>query len=163
LLPPCARGSKDVIHRFNEVGLSCLNSQWAGGRPRLLSSDDEDFVVQTATTRPTQLGKPFTRWSVRKLVDHLQRNISRPVRIGREILRCLPPSTAPAGRGKRPLPYAPTTQRRPLCPGWMPLRHLPYAARTRTSGAPLADTSSEQGATPADPNEAVRPPGARAA
>lgn len=80
---------RDVIHRFNEIGLACLNPQWAGGRPRLLSSDDEDLVVQTATTRPTVLGKPFTRWSVRKLVDHLGRNIARPVRIGREALRCL--------------------------------------------------------------------------
>lgn len=31
--------------------------------------DDVDFVVQTATTRPTVLGKPFTRWSIRKLAD----------------------------------------------------------------------------------------------
>ncbi|MFJ2825937.1 IS630 family transposase [Streptomyces toxytricini] len=80
---------RDVIHRFNEIGLACRNPQWAGGRPRLLNSDDEDFVIQTATTRPTMLGKPFTRWSVRKLVDHLRRNIARPVRIGREALRCL--------------------------------------------------------------------------
>ncbi|ALC30256.1 IS630 family transposase [Streptomyces sp. CFMR 7] len=80
---------RDVIHRFNEIGLACLNPQWAGGRPRLLSNDDEDFVIQTATTRPTVLGKPFTRWSVRKLADHLRRNVARPVRIGREALRCL--------------------------------------------------------------------------
>ncbi|MFH9299487.1 IS630 family transposase [Streptomyces sp. NPDC017520] len=80
---------RDVIHRFNEIGLACLNPQWAGGRPRLLSNDDEDFVIQTATIRPTVLGKPFTRWSVRKLADHLRRNVARPVRIGREALRCL--------------------------------------------------------------------------
>lgn len=61
-----------------------------GGRPpRLLTDDDEEFVVQTATTRPTKLGKPFTRWSVRKLADHLRRNTARPIRIGREALRCL--------------------------------------------------------------------------
>jgi hypothetical protein len=54
---------RDVIHRFNEIGLACLDPRWAGGRPRLLSPDDEDFVVQTATTRPTKLGQPFTRWS----------------------------------------------------------------------------------------------------
>lgn len=58
---------RDVIDRFNEIGLACLNPQRAGGRLRLLSSDDEDFVIQTATTRPTVLGKPFTRWSVRNL------------------------------------------------------------------------------------------------
>jgi hypothetical protein len=56
-----------------------------------LSSDDEEFVIQTATTRPTVLRKPFTRWSVHKLVDHLRRNIARTVWIGREALRCLLP------------------------------------------------------------------------
>jgi hypothetical protein len=35
---------RDVIHRFNEIGLAGLDPQWAGGRPRLLSPDDEDFV-----------------------------------------------------------------------------------------------------------------------
>lgn len=80
---------RDLIHKFNEIGLACLNPHWAGGRPRLLSRDDEDFVIQTATTRPTKLGKPFTRWSIRKLADHLRRNIARPVWIGREALRCL--------------------------------------------------------------------------
>lgn len=80
---------RDVIHRFNEIGLACLDPRWAGGRPRLLTDDDEEFVVQTATIRPTKLGKPFTRWSVRKLADHLRRNAARPIRIGREALRCL--------------------------------------------------------------------------
>jgi len=80
---------RDVIHRFNEIGLACLEPQWAGGRPRLLSRDDEDFVVQTATTRPTELGQPFTRWSIRKLVAHLRRVHVRVIRIGREALRCL--------------------------------------------------------------------------
>ncbi|MDX3538398.1 IS630 family transposase, partial [Streptomyces sp. MB09-01] len=67
----------------------CLAPRWAGGRPRLLSDDDEDFVIQTATTRPAKLCKPFTRWSIRKLADHLRRDLTRPIRIGREALRCL--------------------------------------------------------------------------
>lgn len=75
---------RDVIHRFNEIGLSCLDPRWAGVPPRLLNSDDEDHVAQTATTRPTQFGKPFTRWSLRKLADHLRHDVSRPIRIGRE-------------------------------------------------------------------------------
>src|SRR6478736_7096191 len=52
---------RDLIHRFNEIGLACLDPRWAGGRPRQLSPDDEEFVVQTATTRPVKLGQPFTR------------------------------------------------------------------------------------------------------
>jgi transposase len=80
---------RDVIHRFNEIGLACLDPRWAGGRPRLLSPDEEDFVVATATTRPTKLGQPFTRWSIRKLAAYLRRVHGRVIRIGREALRCL--------------------------------------------------------------------------
>ncbi|MGX5207255.1 IS630 family transposase [Streptomyces violaceus] len=80
---------RDVIHQFNEIGLACLDPQWAGGRPRLLTPDDEDFVIQTATTRPTKLGQPFTRWSIRKLAAYLRRVHGRRIRIGREALRCL--------------------------------------------------------------------------
>ncbi|MFB7655110.1 MULTISPECIES: IS630 family transposase [unclassified Streptomyces] len=80
---------RDVIHRFKEIGLACLDPRWAGGRPRLLTVDDEDFVIQTATTRPTSLGKPFTRGSIRKITDHLCRDHARPMRIGCEALRCL--------------------------------------------------------------------------
>ena len=28
---------RDVIHRFDEIGLACLDPQWAGGRPRQLA------------------------------------------------------------------------------------------------------------------------------
>lgn len=58
-------------------------------RVRLLSPDDEDFVVQTATTRPTGLGQPFTRWSIRELLAHLRKVRGRVIRIGREALRRL--------------------------------------------------------------------------
>ncbi|WP_310729548.1 IS630 family transposase [Streptomyces sp. N2A] len=80
---------REVIHRFNEIGLACLDPRWAGGRPRLLTPDDEDFVIQTATTRPTKLGQPFTRWSIRKLAAYLHRVHGHVIRIGREALRCL--------------------------------------------------------------------------
>lgn len=78
-----------AIHRFNEVGPACLDPRWAGVRPRLLSPDDEDFVIVTATTRPTKLGQPFTRWSIRKLAACLWKVHGRVIRIGREALRCL--------------------------------------------------------------------------
>src|SRR3954465_2066485 len=58
---------RDVIHAFNQRGLAALDPRWAGGRPRLISDDDVAFIVTTATTRPTRVGCPFTRWSVRKL------------------------------------------------------------------------------------------------
>ncbi|MFE9694384.1 IS630 family transposase [Micromonospora sp. NPDC005806] len=78
---------RDVIHRFNEIGLRALDPQWAGGRPRLITDDDQQFIVATATTRPKSLGRPFTHWSIRKLADYLTTNRPRRVAIGRERLR----------------------------------------------------------------------------
>ena len=78
---------RDVVHAFNEKGLAALDPRWAGGRPRLITEDDVEFIVTAATTRPEKLGLPFTHWSLRKLAGYLAANPSRAVRIGRERLR----------------------------------------------------------------------------
>jgi transposase len=80
---------RDVIHAFNEKGLAALDPRWAGGRPRRISSNDEQCIVKTATTRPERLGRPFTRWSIRKLAAYLAENTAHPIRIGRERLRVI--------------------------------------------------------------------------
>jgi transposase len=80
---------RGVIHRFNEIGLRALDPNWAGGRPRRISEDDESYIVLTATTRPAKLGRPFTHRSVRKLAGYLATNPAHPVHIGRERLRQL--------------------------------------------------------------------------
>lgn len=36
---------RNMIHRFNEVGLTCPDPRWAGGRPRQLSPGNEDFAI----------------------------------------------------------------------------------------------------------------------
>lgn len=73
---------RDVIHFFNERGLAALDPRWAGGRPRQLTSDEEQYIVQAATTRPAKLGRPFTHWSIRKLADYLADNPIRRVKVG---------------------------------------------------------------------------------
>jgi transposase len=78
---------REVIHRFDETGLDCLDFSSAGGCPRLLTTGDERFVAQTANTCPTTLGKPFTCWSIRALADHLVGDPDRHVRISHESLR----------------------------------------------------------------------------
>ena len=80
---------REMIHRFNEMGMESLDPQWAGGRPRLITTDDVEFIVETAKTRPETLGEAFTRWSIRKLVDYLGDNETRIVKVGRERLRQL--------------------------------------------------------------------------
>ena len=78
---------REVIHRFNDEGMASLDPRWAGGRPRRITADDEDFIVEAATTRPEALGLAFTRWSLRKLVAYLGDNQTRVVKISVERLR----------------------------------------------------------------------------
>src|SRR5215211_7975609 len=54
---------RQVIHRFNEIGLACLDPRWAGRRPRRISPDEGAFIVQAARTRPEKRGRSFTHWS----------------------------------------------------------------------------------------------------
>jgi len=78
---------RDVIHAFDATGLAALDPQWAGGRPRRITAMDEEFIVATATMRPRAVGRPFTHWSLRKLVDYLADNPVRRVDVGRERVR----------------------------------------------------------------------------
>jgi transposase len=78
---------REMIHRFNDLGMRSLDPQWAGGRPRQITTTDRALIVKTATTRPRKLGRPFTHWSIRKLADYLATRKGRKVAIGRERLR----------------------------------------------------------------------------
>lgn len=51
--------------------------------PAQISSDDVEFIVTAARTRPIKLGCPFTHWSLRKLAG----NTIRKVTVVRERLR----------------------------------------------------------------------------
>ena len=78
---------REMIHRFNEKGMASLDPQWAGGRPRRITTEDEAFIVKTAKERPEKVGRPFTHWSVRKLREYLNDNQVRRVKISKERLR----------------------------------------------------------------------------
>lgn len=78
---------REMIHRFNDMGMASLDPQWAGGRPRRITTEDEAFIVKTAKERPEKLGRPFSRWSIRKLRQYLGDNPIRKVHISRERLR----------------------------------------------------------------------------
>ncbi|WP_435823075.1 helix-turn-helix domain-containing protein [Microbispora bryophytorum] len=72
-----------LVRRGNDKGLDALDPEWAGARPRLITSDDEGFIIATARTRPEKPGRPFTHRSLRKLAAHRQGNPARRVRVPR--------------------------------------------------------------------------------
>src|SRR3954462_5084147 len=65
---------RDVIHRFNEIGLGALDPNVAGGGPPRIREDDETYLAAPAPGRPKKLGRPFTHWSIRQLADYLATN-----------------------------------------------------------------------------------------
>ena len=70
---------REMIHRFNELGMRSLDPQWAGGRPRQITTAERELIVKTAKKRPRSLGQPFTRWSIRKLARYLATKKHRKV------------------------------------------------------------------------------------
>ena len=78
---------REMIQRFNEMGMASLDPQWAGGRPRQITTTDRELIVKTAKKRPRSLGRPFTCWSIRKLAGYLATKKHRKMIVSRERLR----------------------------------------------------------------------------
>jgi transposase len=62
---------RQVIHDFNERGFAALDPKWSGGRPATIDRITRERICRIARCCPRGLGLPFSRWSLRKLADHL--------------------------------------------------------------------------------------------
>lgn len=71
LLQLCDKTVRDTISAFNEKGLAVLQRRFSPGRPPKFSDDDKWAILEIATSRPRDLGLPFSRWSLSKLRDYL--------------------------------------------------------------------------------------------
>ena len=78
---------REMIHSFNEKGMPALDPQWAGGRPRRITTEQRSLIITTATQRPTSLGMPFSKWSIRKLAQYLATTKGGRIAVSRERLR----------------------------------------------------------------------------
>lgn len=68
-----AQYAREVIHAFNAQGFAALDPKWSGGRPVKFGPHARETIARVAKTAPSQLGLPFTTWSLTKLVEHLAR------------------------------------------------------------------------------------------
>jgi len=57
----------ELIHDFNERGFAALDPRKGGGRPIRIDQAQRAAVVKVALARPTEVGDPFTSWSLGKL------------------------------------------------------------------------------------------------
>lgn len=58
------------IHRFNERGISGLQSGKSPGRPPRFTPEQKRAIIALARVNPRELGLPFERWSLQKLRKH---------------------------------------------------------------------------------------------
>jgi transposase len=61
----------ELIHAFNERGFAALDPRKSGGRPIRIDQAQRAAIVKVALARPTEVGEPFTSWSLGKLRAHL--------------------------------------------------------------------------------------------
>lgn len=62
---------RELIRRFGEGSFEALKPKPRTGRPRELEPEEVALIVEVATMRPKDCGRPFTTWSLRKLADYL--------------------------------------------------------------------------------------------
>lgn len=71
---------RQIIHRFNEDGLTSLKPRYGGGRPADITPEQKAEIVELALMPPQILGLPFTQWSLSKLkAEVLRRKIVKSI------------------------------------------------------------------------------------
>jgi len=68
----CSDGKAEHwVHRFNASGFTTFEKQPNHpGRPIIIDGEQVRALIRTATSRPEDLGLPFTQWSVSKLKQY---------------------------------------------------------------------------------------------
>jgi transposase len=67
----CGATVRHWLKRFNVRGLDGLEEDVRTGRPPTYSAEQRSAVIDTALTRPVDLGLPFASWTLDRLVAHL--------------------------------------------------------------------------------------------
>jgi transposase len=67
----CGATVRHWLKRFNARGLQGLDEDVRTGRPPTYSAEQRGAVIDTALTRPADLGLPFASWTLDRLVAHL--------------------------------------------------------------------------------------------
>jgi transposase len=67
----CRAAVRHWLKRFNARGLDGLEEDVRAGRPPTYSAAQRSAVIDTALTRPADLGLPFASWTLDRLVAYL--------------------------------------------------------------------------------------------
>ena len=71
------------LKRFNGQGLSALEEAPRSGRPTTYTPEEVSAVIQTALSKPQDVGEDYAMWTLDRLVEHLQRVKGIPMKRSR--------------------------------------------------------------------------------
>lgn len=64
---------RNRLHRFNEQGLQGLEEAPRSGRPATYTPEEVGSIIQTALSKPRDVGEDYAIWTLDRLVEHLHR------------------------------------------------------------------------------------------
>ena len=59
------------VNRFTKLGIPCLEESPRHGRPHIYKTEHVSVVIETALTKPDELGLPFGSWTLDRLRAYL--------------------------------------------------------------------------------------------
>src|SRR5258708_2629639 len=62
---------RNRLHRFNEQGLQGLEEAPRSGRPATYTPEEVGSIIQTALSKPRDVGEDYASWTLDRLVEHL--------------------------------------------------------------------------------------------
>jgi transposase len=71
------------LKRFKEQGLAGLDEAPRSGRPTTYTPEEVSLVIQTALSKPQDVGEDYAMWTLDRLVEHLQRVKGIPMKRSR--------------------------------------------------------------------------------
>jgi transposase len=67
----CRRSVRNWLDRYEEGGLGGLKTRPGSGRPPKVDQHYRQVLERTVQTPPRQMGLPFSRWTLSRLVAHM--------------------------------------------------------------------------------------------
>src|SRR5258708_37720970 len=61
---------RNRLHRFNEQGLQGLEEAPRSGRPATYTPEEVGSIIQTALSKPRDVGEDYAIWTLDRLVEH---------------------------------------------------------------------------------------------
>lgn len=72
-----------AVKEFNRKGLECLNFKTSTGRPRRITKEQENDIVETSLKNPKEVNLPYNNWNCRLLALWFEKKHNQKISVER--------------------------------------------------------------------------------